>query len=570
MMSAKSFDEFKSQIYDKFFFKRPIKTDHETLAHLHSGEYKSGYVGPDVTFYTHINYNTLLESIKNLISHSPCNAFLYIVETGCAAHGTKSTLLWDRLVNYFDGEVNSVDLNLQSVNTTKQAVSNKTTVHHSDSVIYLKNYNKPVDLLYLDSFDCDFSKDNGSADHHLQEFISIEKNLHDGSIVLIDDTPINKFWLDNALCRNDIDYIPHNQILFGKGIKVNDYLRDNTDSTLICHQYQSLWIYKRKQIDCTIPRNIEVSNRPAQISKKLVVVQLDGGLGNQLFQIFNGLSYSYKYDRNIVLPNVNLDNRCTYWNTLFPELQVSLVPKILANNYKNIRPMWDNIVPISHNERSYCINKPPVYSPIPYYNTSVKLIGFYQSIKYFFDYYVRIIEFLNISDKLKHVRDKYQHLYDFANKTYIAVHFRLGDFLHGQHTFAIQSTKYYIDACDYIANHINMSENIVLLLFYEKLVPHIQITIDVLKQKYNINIQHINIDIPDWEQLLLMANCTHNIIANSTYSWWGAQLNQNKSKIIVRPHIKEWYNLCPMTDLVENFGVEMPYSSHPVQIKENI
>lgn len=247
MDKNQKFETFIEEIYDKFFHKKFLKTPHESLCTIR-GEKIPGYIVTENDkqnedyFYTHINYYTMKESLRQLVLNNDKEYFTF-VETGCSSWGTKSTLLWDKFVNFYDGEVISVDLNKNNCDTTNRLTSDKTNVTHSDSLDFLPTLNKNIDFLYLDSYDVDFLKPEPSTAHHLKEYYCVKSLLNKNSIVLIDDTPVSPEWIDNGVYHpmyNEYKKV-FNPAINGKGSFVNSEL-EKKNATKVLHQYQTLWV----------------------------------------------------------------------------------------------------------------------------------------------------------------------------------------------------------------------------------------------------------------------------------------------------------------------------------------
>ncbi|MBS0606240.1 MAG: hypothetical protein JSR57_04755 [Verrucomicrobia bacterium] len=120
-----------------------------------------------------------------------------IVETGTARNGERncigdgcSTVIWSNWAKAFDGYVYSVDIDPNAVHQSKEAchcdLSNAAFVC-SDSVSFLQNFGKRIDLLYLDSYDYDPENPDPSQLHHFKEIMAAYPCLHEESIILIDD-----------------------------------------------------------------------------------------------------------------------------------------------------------------------------------------------------------------------------------------------------------------------------------------------------------------------------------------------------------------------------------------------
>lgn len=258
----------------------------------------------------------------------------------------------------------------------------------------------------------------------------------------------------------------------------------------------------------------------------MITAHIVGGLGNQLFQIFNLIAYCLRNGMPFYFENdtPTRSDRPYYWNNFLSSL------KPFFRNI-NVNPRLKLKLPVL-NERGFH------YTPFKKINRSFKFNGYFQSYKYFIDKQSQICKLINLDIQTNRVREKYKELYDFENT--ISLHFRLGDYKKLQNIHPVLPLKYYMDSLEYILDKNSETWNV--LVFYEKQdEATINININKLKEHFSnkLNFTAINTNIVDYEQLLLMSLCKHNIIANSTFSWWGAYLNRKSDKIVCCPEI--WF-----------------------------
>jgi hypothetical protein len=155
-----------------------------------------------------------------------------IIETGTIRKPNNwkdgnSGFLFAEFTKMHGGLVKSVDINQKAVDTANNFVNSKHyTAYCSDSVEWLKQQTNldQIDLFYLDSYDVEWSNDEPSATHHLNEFLAIEPFLKN-TVVAIDD---NSFLLNGQRT--------------GKGRKIFEYLE--AKSVLpIYDAYQIIYVF---------------------------------------------------------------------------------------------------------------------------------------------------------------------------------------------------------------------------------------------------------------------------------------------------------------------------------------
>jgi hypothetical protein len=123
------------------------------------------------------------------------------------------------------------------------------------------------------------------------------------------------------------------------------------------------------------------------------------------------------------------------------------------------------------------------------------------------------------------------------------MHFRLGDYKYKQEYHPVMPKEYYEKALTTILSNIKTNSAIRVLYFCEEEDnEYVNQMIHYLKAKttqYTVEFVKVDDKIEDWKQLLLMSCCNSHIIANSSYSWWGAYLCPDKSKQVCYP--SKWF-----------------------------
>lgn len=276
-----------------------------------------------------------------------------------------------------------------------------------------------------------------------------------------------------------------------------------------------------------------------------ITCNLKGGLGNQLFQIFAVLSYSFQYKHSFKFQDVKMlingkNKRTTYWDTLFREVR-----KLLLSNHLPpfimIKETVFHYIPIS----------PYIFQSYE----NICLDGYYQSYKYFEKYYPTIIKILQIEKKRELIKNKYND--PLSLNQCISIHFRLGDYKNVQHVHPIMTIDYYEKALEHIFTRSKHSYPLDKVIYFCEMedIDNVNESIQLLNNKFpEITFQLCPEDLEDWEQMLLMSCCAHNIIANSTFSWWGAYFNTNPNQNKTVCYPAKWFaegtkmntnDLCP-------------------------
>lgn len=258
----------------------------------------------------------------------------------------------------------------------------------------------------------------------------------------------------------------------------------------------------------------------------MIIIRLSGGLGNQLFQYALARKLKEKGIKKVMLdasyfhPSKQIS--VTYRDYSLRNYNITLEPLgFFGTMLRKLKTDILKTLKTIHNQ------KPFQYDEIVLKSDNCYLVGNWANPKYFIGLESVLRKEITlrgcISDSLQAV----QKLINDSESVFI--HVRRGDYLKYPEKFIILPTSYYEEAIGIVRKKLN---NPTFFIFSDDLA----FVKENLVKAAGGNVVWVgDYGLRDYEELILMSKCRHGIIANSTFSWWGAYLNDNKDKIIIAP-----------------------------------
>lgn len=273
------------------------------------------------------------------------------------------------------------------------------------------------------------------------------------------------------------------------------------------------------------------------------IVKILGGLGNQMFQYALYLSLKRVFPNEEIKVDLSCFNGYSKHNAYELSNVFGINPPIASNSelmriaypYLSYRG-WQIGNRILPKRKTMCIEKRngEFDGSVLQHNGSMYYDGYWQDERYFSSIREEITEVfqpLFVDDRNK---EACQFL---SERNSVAIHIRRGDYINNPVYKDICTPEYYINALKKLEKLTEIDTTCI-----------ISNDIEWCKGNLNAMLAGRHVVYADWNKgensyldISLMSHCSHNIIANSSFSWWGAWLNNNPNKIVIAP--KKWNNI---------------------------
>jgi len=273
----------------------------------------------------------------------------------------------------------------------------------------------------------------------------------------------------------------------------------------------------------------------------MIIVKLKGGLGNQLFQYAYGRQSAIKNNADLFLDTSSFKADILREFSLNQfNINTQSISNLYSSKFGDINYSFDSSFFNKRSNPFLCSNiiKEKGFNFTPIIINKIKnyyIDGYWQSEKYFSAIRSELLKEIALSPILLS-QEKYILNSDIImNSNSVSIHIRRGDYVNDPKTSSyhgVCSKDWYLKAVDYLeSKHSNLQYFIFsddMTWARENIAP-------------NAFTKYVDPGSVGQEALdmMLMSLCKHNIIANSSFSWWGAWLNQNPEKQVVAP--KKWF-----------------------------
>jgi len=285
----------------------------------------------------------------------------------------------------------------------------------------------------------------------------------------------------------------------------------------------------------------------------MIITKLTGGIGNQMFQYAVGRTLSYKYKTDLLLDISFYNTQSSDIKRIFSLDSFNIKARIASQNENRRLCKWQyfsfipkriyrNILPkhftnyLKEKDVTCYINKKSQYydKRVLKIGDNVVLQGYWGNENYFISIEQTIRKEFTLKDEL--ISPAFLEIEnEILSKNSVSIHFRRTDYLNKQNgiyeLFGICEKEYYDAAITYILSRIVSPYFFIFTDDVEWVKNNFRLSFPNYLVSYN--------NFKDYEELMLMSYCKHNIIANSTFSWWGAWLNNFTEKQIIAP--KKWF-----------------------------
>jgi hypothetical protein len=247
-----------------------------------------------------------------------------------------------------------------------------------------------------------------------------------------------------------------------------------------------------------------------------------GRLANQMFQFAATIGIARKANQGFAFPKENTEVPSVedFKDGVRREIYFDL-PKYFPNVERTLKPLEEI--------QTYHVAQEPYFHfcrdmfTVP---DQTNLMGYFQSEKYFEHCSDLILGYFQFDKEIK--KQAENNFPKFPVKLeYVSIHLRRGDYAGLQQFHPVMEADYYFDAMTQF-----MDDDYYFLIFSDD--------ISYAKELFGEqeNIVYIEGNDPAVD-MCMMTMCDHNVIANSSFSWWGAWLNDNVNKKVIAP--KRWF-----------------------------